>query len=62
MRPPLSPNLARPVKSAAKAPEDVLISLTKERELSRFAKQVELENQRAEFALARDGLTSKKRR
>ncbi|MGY9038370.1 MotE family protein [Sulfitobacter sp. M13] len=56
--PPLVANLPD-LSNGCEAPEDVLISLTKERELVRL-QQVELENQRAEFALARERLNIEK--
>ena len=52
--PPLVANLPKTTENC-EAPEDVLISLNKERDL--VAKQrAELENQRAEFALAQERL------
>ena len=56
--PPLVGNLPE-LSNGCEAPEDVLISLTKERELVRL-QQEELENQRAEFALARERLNIEK--
>ncbi len=57
--PPLVANLPKTTENC-EAPEDVLISLNKEREL--VAKQrAELENQRAEFALAQERLGIEKK-